>query len=780
MTYPTRLINRLRRLSLATMAAILLAPMSALAAAYPPDTQMGMVSSIPGGPRPDYLVPVTENTDPSFQTQITRITDQAAFGSSSSAIIHHYSKTQPWNADGTRIMLSSRKQPLLDGNDYHIVRPTNLFSPMMSRWSHKNPNKLFQAAGDTFEELTLDPSDDSQSVTVLRTFPGYSDLSIGNAEGNLSIDDRVVALMGRKTTGPNGLNDLYVIIYDIENDAILAERRFDNKFTSAPDRIDWVSVSQSGNYVLFLWKPNGTARDQGVEVYQAVNGVLTFQRQLTSVQGHGDIGYDSFGNEVYVQTGGDPNLGVSSFRLDNGARVTQLLAGGLNSPWQAAHVSCRNYKRPGWAYIATQSQQANLSTNSKEVLAVKLDGSLTVERFGWTHNHHFNYESEAHPVPNPDGTKIMFASNWDGTSSTDPVYSYVAEWPQPPTEAGLLKENFEDGIANGWTASGGVWSIVPDSTMGNQALRQHDSTAGAFSVHAPGFAGGTDYALQARLKVNAFGSNGSVQMYARYSDPGNYYYMLANGSQPTPQVQLKKKYLGVTTTLQVVPFTVDPGVWNTLKLHVEGTSIKGYVNGSLVINATDPDLTSGAPRLAGNNVDVKFDDVVVSLADDFQDGNANGWLASAGTWSLMTDGSNVLTQSDSAAPQFYAYRGSADWANYAIESKVKVITFGSNGSAALRARFTDASNYYYLMINGAQAILKKKDGGVTTTLSSQPFAASLDTWYKVKLVTNGANIEGWINGVRVISVLDTDPLTSGFAALAGHHSDVRFDDVTVE
>lgn len=754
------------------------------AAAYPPNTQMGLVSQIPAGPRPAYLMPVTENTNPSFGTQITRITDQAAFGSSSTVIRHHYSKTQPWNADGTRIMLTSRKQPLLDGNDYHIVRPTNLFSPMMSRWSHKDPNKVFQAWADSLYVITLNPLDNSQTETVLRTFPGYSDLSIGNAEGNLSIDDRLVALMGRKTTGPNGLNDLYVIIYDIENDAILAESRFDNKFTSAADRIDWVSVSQSGNYVLFSWSAGGTGRDQGVEVYQVVDGVLTFQRQLTPAAAHGDIGYDSFGNEVYVQSDfeheANPGVGLSSYRLDNGARVTQLLEGGNNAPWQAHHVSCRNYKRPGWAYISTQSQQANLSTNSKEVLAVKLDGSLTVERFGWTHNHYLDYASEAHLVPNPNGTKIMFASNWDGTSTADPVYSYVAEWPQPPTVNGLLKENFEDGLANGWTPAGGTWSIVPDSTMGNHALRQSSTTAGAFSVSTPNFIGGTDYAIQARIKINAFGSSGSVQLHARYTDPGNYYYLLANGSQPTPQVQLKKKYLGVTTTLQVVPFTVDPGVWNTLKLQVDGTSIKGYVNGSLVVSVTDTDLTSGSARLGGNNVDVKFDDVVVSLADDFEDGNANGWLASSGTWSVMTDGSSVLTQSDSTAAQSNAYRGSPAWTNYGIEARIKIMTFGSNGSAALRVRFADAYNNYYLLLNGTQAVLKRKENGVTTTLSTQPFVANLNTWYKVKLVATGANIEGWIDGIRVISVFDSDPLPGGFAVLAGHNVDVRFDDVIVE
>lgn len=757
----------------------LLLPLSAQAASYPPDTQMSMVASIPGGPRPDYLVPVPETTSPSFGTWITRITDPVVFGHPSTKVIrHNYPKTQPWNADGTRIMLGSSKHPLLDGNDYHVVRPNNLFSPTYSQWSHQDPNKVFQAFGDSFDAVTLNPVDDSQTYTVLRSFPGYSDLSIGIQEGTVSIDDRVVALTGRKSTGPNGLDDLYVIVYDIRNDAILSETRFDNKYSTAADRIDWVSVSQSGNYILFSWRPDGTARYQGVEVYQVVDGVLTFRRQLSTNGQHGDCGFDAFGNEVYVQADYDeyPGVSLSSFRLDTGAHTAQLLEGGNNTPWQAAHVSCRNYQRPGWCYISTQSQQANLATNSKEVLAVKLDGSQTVERFGWTHNHHWDYESEAHPVPNPDGTKIMFASNWDGTSADDPVHSYVVEWPQPPTEYGLLKDSFEDGVANGWTTSGGSWSVAADSALGNQGLRQGSTTAGAFSAAVPGFSGGTDYSIRARVKVNAFGLNGSVQLFTRYTDAANFYYLLANGSQ----VQLKKRFQGATATLQIVPFTIASGAWNVLKLQADGTRIQGWVNGSLVIDVSDPDLVSGQPRLAGNNVDVKFDDVAVSLADDFEDGNANGWLASGGTWSVVTDGSSVLAQSDPAAPQFYAYRGASGWTNYGIEARIKIVSFGSSGSAMLRARFADANNLYYLLLNGTQVLLKKRQGGVTTTLSTQPFTSSPGTWYKIRLVAKGANIEGWIDGIRVIDVFDVNPLAGGFVAVAGHNVNVRFDDVNVE
>ena len=43
---------------------------------------------------------------------------------------------------------------------------------------------------------------------------------------------------------------------------------------------------------------------------------------------------------------------------------------------------------------------------------MKLDGSGQVERFGHYHSTASIYRSEAHPVPSPDGRRVLFASDW--------------------------------------------------------------------------------------------------------------------------------------------------------------------------------------------------------------------------------------------------------------------------------------------------------------------------------------------------------------------------------
>jgi hypothetical protein len=50
-----------------------------------------------------------------------------------------------------------------------------------------------------------------------------------------------------------------------------------------------------------------------------------------------------------------------------------------------------------------------------------------VERFAHTHALRTTYSAEAHGVPNPEGTRFMFASNWDGDKHSS-IYSYVAEY----------------------------------------------------------------------------------------------------------------------------------------------------------------------------------------------------------------------------------------------------------------------------------------------------------------------------------------------------------------
>jgi hypothetical protein len=82
-----------------------------------------------------------------------------------------------------------------------------------------------------------------------------------------------------------------------------------------------------------------------------------------------------------------------------------------NNEAYSYHVSTRNYDRPGWAYVGYYPQSGKRFND--EIIAVKLDGSKTVERLAHQHSNSSNcYRCEPHAVPSRDGRRVLWASNW--------------------------------------------------------------------------------------------------------------------------------------------------------------------------------------------------------------------------------------------------------------------------------------------------------------------------------------------------------------------------------
>jgi hypothetical protein len=70
---------------------------------YPPDTRLTPIPTPRNVERPPYLNPILET---SLGTTITRISDRSAFDQPGATSIRHANaKNQPWNADGSLLML---------------------------------------------------------------------------------------------------------------------------------------------------------------------------------------------------------------------------------------------------------------------------------------------------------------------------------------------------------------------------------------------------------------------------------------------------------------------------------------------------------------------------------------------------------------------------------------------------------------------------------------------------------------------------------------------------
>jgi pectate lyase len=167
------------------------------------------------------------------------------------------------------------------------------------------------------------------------------------------------------------------------------------------------------------------------------------------------------------------------------------------------------------------------------------------------------------------------------------------------------------------------------------------------------------------------------------------------------------------------------------------------------------------------------------FTDDFEDGNSTGWSKSGGTWSVVTDGTKVYKQS-STSSDARARAGSSSWTNYAVQARVKPLSFnGTDRFVALVARAQGNTSYYYLTLrNSNQIELKKLVSGSSTTLASKAFTVTAGTWYTLRIEAVGSSLSAYVNGTLQLSATDTQ-FTSGNVGGATFYAAAEFDDFVV-
>ena len=379
-----------------------------LYAQYPADTSYHVISAATP-PLPAWHASLTDSTLPTPMTlfRITRYNDDWQWYP-----VHDYAKVQAWNSDMSRFKYSSAL--LYDAATGNIIRnlPGDLWE---SRWSHTDPNLIYSFRTDGTVKKYYVAQD---STAVILHLTAYETVRLGPGEGNTDWQDHHVALVGKSG------QDMDVITLDLQNGQTLATRRFADAWSNnanAPGYIDWVSVSPSGRFTVIMWNTHLTSAAHplhghyGVEVYRTAD--MQFLRRISDYGNHGDFQYTPDGDEVFVQFHG-PQPGITAYLLDRDS----LFAVHTNPDFGDgdAHISGQNFQRPGWVYVSTDPSHGGL------VLAVKLDGSQTVEYFA----HHFssaaNYDKSPMPLASPDGSRVMFRSDFGHTQNAEEVYDFMA------------------------------------------------------------------------------------------------------------------------------------------------------------------------------------------------------------------------------------------------------------------------------------------------------------------------------------------------------------------
>ncbi|BEL08344.1 hypothetical protein Q0Z83_065350 [Actinoplanes sichuanensis] len=166
---------------------------------------------------------------------------------------------------------------------------------------------------------------------------------------------------------------------------------------------------------------------------------------------------------------------------------------------------------------------------------------------------------------------------------------------------------------------------------------------------------------------------------------------------------------------------------------------------------------------------------------DFESGSTSGWSKSGGTWSVVSDGTQAIQQSDTSSERARQFAGTTSWTNYSVQARVKATAFGSSaGVVALTGRAAGSTKMYRLSLTGANRVqLETMNGSAVTVLGSLSQTISTSTYYTLKLSFSGTTISGSVNGTSVGSATDST-ITAGRIGLLTEYAAGRFDDIVVD
>ncbi len=372
-------------------------------------------------------------TDKVFGTTVKRLTDSKADGIN--GMVPDYSKRQAWNMDGSLMMLrdADGNAYLFDGKTYAFMKKLDGVGGEDVFWSPTVTNEIWYNDGNTFTKYNVD----SGVSSPIFQFSDY-DFADTKGEGNLSRDGHYYAVAGQtynQTTGETTYKDL--VLLDVTAKKIV------NKLAlpAVLDGFDWVSVSPLGNYIVVDYANDGTTAFHGVEVYDR-NFKLQWRKPIGA--GHSDLGVDENGKEFLMMDyyNSDSNVTqIKKFDLASGTETVLLEL----SPVFDMHESCRNSQLPGWCLVSTFDYVQKLTASSgdwlpfeNEVFLLKTDGSKTVKRLAHHYSRRYspatpdsdtsNYFAEPHATISPDGSKVIFASNWEqDIGATNSVDTYLID-----------------------------------------------------------------------------------------------------------------------------------------------------------------------------------------------------------------------------------------------------------------------------------------------------------------------------------------------------------------
>lgn len=362
--------------------------------------------------------------------------------------------------------------------------------------------------------------------------------------------------------------------------------------------------------------------------------------------------------------------------------------------------------------------------------------------------------------------------------------AYIFDVPENPQETFLHAFDFEDGQSSGWNVSAGTFSVV--NTGDTRVYRQSNYAGNATSMLTGGF--GRNQSVHGFITPTAFnGSDRWFGLAVRYLDANNHYYITVRSSQV---IQLKKIVGGVVQTLGSAPMSVAVNRAYNLRLEVNETRLRVFVDDRVVFDVTDGSLLQGYSGVMMYKTRADIDNIAlggnpgtVHFSTGFEAGDPS--VGTSGGWQVTTvNGSRVISFPLSSVSGFARAAGSPLYSANAASVRARATQFdGADRWFGLALRYIDAQNYHYVTVRSSNTILLRKlVNGVPQTLDSAPLPVTLNTWYQLRLEIIDQKLVVYVNNNRVMEATDATLPSTGFlgdTALLAYKAAAQFDDLHV-
>lgn len=279
------------------------------------------------------------------------------------------------------------------------------------------------------------------------------------------------------------------------------------------------------------------------------------------------------------------------------------------------------------------------------------------------------------------------------------VFDLDEEPTNPNPKVVLFSDDFQDGNYTGWTkvsSSGSCNVVAEDNNTNNKVLRTGSGTT-LITLNNSSY---TDFVYQAKVKVDINDANAGIVF--RVKDTNNFYMYRLNSSNN--KLELYKNVEGVMSLMSSTAFESDSSQWYTIAVMVQGNNIKGYANGELKLEWTNPEteLTTGTIGFRTTSNKTLYDDILVTGINKAPtDIGLSNTSVSEDAASGSTVGTFSTTDPDEADTFTYtlvAGDGDTDNGSFTISGDtlqtVSEFVYDTKNTYSIRVRSTDAGGLY--------------------------------------------------------------------------------------